>query len=106
MLVGIPDLHAEIEDCAAEGDRVYVRLTVRGTNSGRLYGIPATNRAYEVSMFDYATIEDGRVVERIQQSDTLSQLRQMYAGAAKKAGMIAGGVLAASVAALAAKRFV
>jgi predicted ester cyclase len=106
VLVGIPDLHAEMEDCVAEGDRVYARLTVRGTNSGRFYGIPATNRAYEVSMFDYATIEDGRVVERIQQSDTLSQLRQMYAGAAKKAGMIAGGVLATSLAALAAKRFV
>ena len=57
-------------------------------------------------MFDYATIKDGRIVERIQQSDTLSQLRQMYAGAAKKAGMIAGGVLATSLAALAAKRFV
>ena len=105
MLVGIPDLHAEMEDCVAEGDRVYARLTVRGINSGRFYGIPATNQAYEVSMFDYAIIEDGRVVERIQQSDTLSQLRQMYAGAAKKAGMIAG-VLATSLAALAAKRFV
>ena len=58
----------------AEGDRVYTRLTVRGTNFGRFYGIPATNRAYEVSMFDYATMEDdGRIVERVQQSDTLSQ---------------------------------
>jgi predicted ester cyclase len=106
VLVGIPDLHAEIKDCVAEGDRVYARLTVQGTNYGRFYGIPATNRAYEVNMFDYATIEDGRVVEWIQQSDTLSQMRQMYAGAAKKAGMIAGGVLATSLAALAAKRFV
>jgi hypothetical protein len=35
-------------------------------------------------MFDYARLEDGRIVERIQQSDTLSQLRQMYSGAAKK----------------------
>jgi hypothetical protein len=35
-------------------------------------------------MFDYARLEDGRIVERIQQSDTFSQLRQMYSGAAKK----------------------
>ena len=35
VLVGIPDLNAQIEDCVAEGDRVYARLTVRGTNSGR-----------------------------------------------------------------------
>jgi predicted ester cyclase len=65
VLVGIPDLNAEIEDCVAKDNRVYARLTVRGTNSNMFYGIPATNRAYEVSMFDYATIEDGRIVERI-----------------------------------------
>lgn len=51
--------------------------------------MPPTGRAYEVSMFDYARIEDGRIVERIQQSDTLSQLGQMYAAAAKKAGAVA-----------------
>lgn len=104
VVAGIPDLNAEILDCVAEEDRVYARLTVRGTNSGKFYGIPATNRAYEVSMFDYATIDDGKIVERIQQSDTLSQMRQIYAGAAKKAGLITGGVLAASLAVMAAKR--
>ncbi len=40
-------------------------------------------------MFDYARIEDGRIVERVQQSDTLSQLRQMYSRVAKKAGAVA-----------------
>ncbi|MBA2616580.1 MAG: ester cyclase [Rubrobacter sp.] len=104
VLVGIPDLGASIDDCVAEGDKVYARLTVRGTNSGRFYGIPATNRAYEVSMFDYATVRDGRIVERIQQSDTLSQMRQMYTGAAKKAGLLAGGVAALSLVATLTKR--
>jgi hypothetical protein len=48
-------------------------------------------------MFDDATLEDGRIVERIQQSDTLSQLRQMYSGAAKKATAAAGaGLLGAA----------
>ena len=104
VLGGIPDLNARIEDCVAEGDKVYARLTVSGTNSGRFYGVPATNGAYEVSMFDYATIEDGKIVERIQQSDTLSQMRQMYAGAAKRAGILAGGVVAGSLVAAAANR--
>jgi hypothetical protein len=81
---GIPDLHARIDDVAAEGDRVYARLTVAGTNTRRFFGAPPTGRGYEASMFDYARLEDGRIVERIQQSDTLSQLRQMYSGAAKK----------------------
>ncbi len=90
---GIPDLNARIDDLVTEGDKVYARLTVTGTNSGRFFGAPPTGRSYEVSMFDYAKIEDGRIVERIQQSDTLSQLRQMYTGAAKKAAAAAGAGL-------------
>ena len=90
VLVGIPDLRARIEDCVAEGDRVYARLTVTGTNTGRFFGVPPTRRAYEVNMFDYARLEDGRIVERIQQADALGQLRQMYARAAKTAGLARG----------------
>src|SRR5918997_5466352 len=90
---GIPDLNARIDDLVSEGDKVYARLTVTGTNSGRFFGAPPTGRSYEVSMFDYARIEEGRIVERIQQSDTLSQLAQMYGGAAKKAGLAAGAGL-------------
>ena len=92
VVAGIPDLYARIDDCVAEDDKVYARLTVTGTNSGNFFGIPATGGSYEVSMFDYARIEDGRIIERIQQSDTLSQMRQMYAGVAKKAAAL-GGVL-------------
>lgn len=94
VVTGIPDLHARIDDCISEGDKVYARLTVTGTNLGRFYGIPASGGAFQVSMFDYAKIEDGRIVERVQQSDTLSQMRQMYAGAGRKAAAI-GGIIGA-----------
>ncbi len=104
VLAGIPDLNVRIDDCVAEGDKVYARLTVTGTNSGKFFGVPATNSSYEVNMFDYATIEDGKIVERIQQSDTLSQMLQMYSGVAKKAGLIAGGIVTGSLLALVAKR--
>ncbi len=96
VVTGIPDLHARIDDCIAEDDKVYARLTVTGTNSGRFFGMPPTGSRFEVSMFDFARFEDGRIVERIQQSDTLSQMRQIYTGAAKKAAVIGGllGVIA------------
>jgi hypothetical protein len=50
-------------------------------------------------MFDYARLEDGSIVERLRQSDTLSQLRQIYAGGAKKtaAAVVAGIFGAAAV---------
>jgi len=101
---GIPDLNARIDDMVAEGEKVYARLTVTGTNSGRFFGAPPTGRSYEANMFDYARIEDGRIVERIQQSDTLPQLAQMYGGAAKKAAVGAGLLGAAALFALGRRR--
>jgi hypothetical protein len=56
-------------------------------------------------MFDCARIGNGRIVGRIQQSDTLSQLTQMYGGAAKKAGLAAGaGLLDAALLVLERRR--
>ncbi|MCA1716559.1 MAG: ester cyclase [Actinobacteria bacterium] len=42
----LPDLHARIDDLAAEEDRVYARLTVTGTNTGRFSGVPPTGRPF------------------------------------------------------------
>lgn len=61
-----------------------------GTNTGSFFGVPPTGRRYEVGMFDYARLEDGRIFERVQQSDLLSRFRQMYAGTAKKAAVACG----------------
>ena len=76
--VGIPDLKADIIDVVAEGDKVYARLNVTGTNRGRFFGMPPTNRSYRVNMFDYAKLEDGKITERVQQSDTFSQMLQLF----------------------------
>lgn len=92
VLAGIPDLTARIVDCAAECDRIYARLTAGGTNTGRFFGVPPTRRAYAVNVFDDVQLDGGKIVERAQQSDALSQFRQVYAAAAKKAG--AGALVA------------
>jgi len=75
---GLPDLHAELPHIMADGDIVLAHGTVRGTATGRLYGAPATKRRYEANFFDYVRIDDGRIVERIQQADVLGQMRQLY----------------------------
>jgi predicted ester cyclase len=45
VLGGIPELNARIDDLAAEDGKVYARLTVTGTNTGKFFGIPATGTA-------------------------------------------------------------
>jgi predicted ester cyclase len=74
----IPDLHVELHDVAAASDTVLAHGTVGGTAKGRLYGAPATKRAYRASFFDYVRLRDGLILERVQQADVLAQMRQAY----------------------------
>ena len=42
MKRAFPDLEAHIDDIVAAGDKVALRLTLRGTHQGEFQGIPAT----------------------------------------------------------------
>ena len=44
-----PDLQVTIEDMIAEGEKVVVRVTMRGTHQGEFMGIPATNKKIEIA---------------------------------------------------------
>jgi predicted ester cyclase len=83
----LPDLHVELHNLAGEEDYAVARGTVSGTATGRLYGAPATKRRYEASFFDYVRVEDGRIVERVQQADVLGQMRQLYGRAMGLVGL-------------------
>ncbi len=75
---GLPDLHVDITDLQAGESSAIAHGIVRGTNLGKLYGAPATKKAYEASFFDWVRVENGLIVERVQQSDVLGQMRQLY----------------------------
>ena len=75
---GLPDLRVELAQVMADGDVVLAHGTARGTATGRLYGAPATRRSYEASFFDYVQVQDGLIIERVQQADVLGQMRQLY----------------------------
>lgn len=75
---GLPDLRVELDQILTSGDVALAHGTVRGTATGRLYGAPATKRSFQASFFDYVRVDDGRIIERVQQADVLAQMRQMY----------------------------
>ena len=87
---GLPDMRAELPHIRADGDVVLAHGTVSGTATGRLYGAPATKRHFEANFFDYVRIDDGRIIERIQQTDVLSQMRQLYG---KPIGLVGLGAM-------------
>jgi predicted ester cyclase len=84
---GLPDLRVELARVLADGDIALAHGTVRGTATGRLYGAPATKRSFEASFFDYVRVEDGQIIERVQQADVLGQMRQLYGKALGLVGL-------------------
>jgi len=48
MIAGFPDLRLTIDDLLADEDKVVYRLTIQGTHTAEMMGIPATNKAVTV----------------------------------------------------------
>jgi steroid delta-isomerase-like uncharacterized protein len=74
---GFPDIHVTIEDIVAEGDRVVVRNTWRGTHRGEFNGIAATGKQIEIEGIVIWRIVDGQIAERWAVIDTHTFLRQL-----------------------------
>jgi steroid delta-isomerase-like uncharacterized protein len=70
-------LHFNIEDVIAEGDKVVVRWTNAGTDSGGFMGAPATGREFRIAGIDIHVVRDGRLAEHWHVVDLLAQMQQL-----------------------------
>jgi steroid delta-isomerase-like uncharacterized protein len=72
-----PDLRMTIEDLTAEGDRVVVRWTARGTQTGEMMGIPATGKPTTVTGMFLNRLAAGTIAEGWGNFDALGMLQQL-----------------------------
>jgi steroid delta-isomerase-like uncharacterized protein len=75
--VAFPDLHLSIEEQIAEGDKVVIRATFRGTHQREFRGMAPAGKEIEVkgvTVFRFS--EEGKVVESWDSYDQLSLMRQ------------------------------
>lgn len=77
MRHAFPDLTARIEDIFGAGDRVAVRLRLRGTHAGEFQGLPATGRTIEYVSHEFYRVSDGLIGEEWICSDTATLMRQL-----------------------------
>ncbi len=59
-----PGLRFTVDDLVAEGDRVAIRWTLRGTSTGPMFGQPPSGRPVEQSAVVIFRIADGTITER------------------------------------------
>jgi steroid delta-isomerase-like uncharacterized protein len=53
---GFPDLHAEVADMVAEGDRVAMRVVITGTHRGRFFGNKPSGRPVSIEQYHFVQV--------------------------------------------------
>ena len=76
LRTAFPDFNLTIEEMVEVDDKVWVRMTGRGTNLGGLMG-PPNGKSFEVTVFDECRFEDGKIVEHWGSPDRFALLAQL-----------------------------
>ena len=84
-----PDMHFDVEDVIAEGDRAVIRWQASAIHRGDLLGIPATGRSISGPGMNIMRFENGKIVEEWCVWDALGVLRQIGALPASATGQAA-----------------
>lgn len=72
-----PDLRATADEIIAEGDRIAVRSTMRGTHEGDFMGVPGSGKKVEVSNYDFVRFEDDLAAEHWGVIDSAALMEQI-----------------------------
>ena len=76
LRAAFPDFNLTIEEIVAVDDKVWARMTGRGTNRGGFMG-PPNGKSFEVTVFDECRFEDGKIVEHWGSPDRFALLAQL-----------------------------
>jgi steroid delta-isomerase-like uncharacterized protein len=72
-----PRYSLDPEDIFAEGDKVLVRFTLRGTHHGDFMGIPPTGRTVAVPGLIVYRIAEGKIAEHWMHMDNMALMQQL-----------------------------
>jgi hypothetical protein len=78
MVRAFPDLHMDVQDVIASGDKAVARVLVTGTHQGEFMGIPATGKTATVNLIDITRFgDDGLAREHWGVVDQLAMMQQL-----------------------------
>lgn len=79
-----PDLHSELRDLIAEGDKVVAYFRVTGTHKGDFLGHSATGAAIAYDEIVIVRFENGRIVEHWAVADVLQMMLSIGAATTRE----------------------
>ena len=71
------DFSLTIEDMVADGDKVWARMTGRGTHSTEFMGRPPTGKSFAITVVDICRFENGKIVEHWGVPDRFHMMAQL-----------------------------
>lgn len=74
-----PDLHIDINEVLAEGNKVIARLSISGTQTGNLGTIPPSNKKATWTGIDILEINNNKITGRWSERNLLSLMKQIGA---------------------------
>jgi predicted ester cyclase len=76
LRTAFPDFNLTIEEMVSVDDKVWARMTARGTNRGGFMG-PPNGKSFEIAVFDVCRFEGGKMVEHWGSPDRFAMLAQL-----------------------------
>jgi len=76
LRTAFPDFNLTIEELVADEDKVWARMTARGTNKGGFMG-PPNGKSFRMVVFDECRLKDGKIVEHWGSPDRFAMLAQL-----------------------------
>ena len=79
FLAAFPDMRVTVDDLIAEGEKVVLRGTLRGTHGGDLQGLPPTGKQVTIWAWQTYRLSGGKIAEAWLHVDRLGLLQQVGA---------------------------
>jgi predicted ester cyclase len=79
IVEAFPDKHYTVEEIIAQGEKVIVRMVVKGTNKGMFMGNSPTGNSIDVTLYRQYRVVDGKIVEHRGWIDMVTMWRQIQA---------------------------
>jgi predicted ester cyclase len=73
----VPDLTLTIDEMVSSDDKLWARMTARGTNHGSFFGFAPTGKSFAITVIDVCRFDDGKIVEHWGVPDRFALLDQL-----------------------------
>ena len=85
-----PDFHNHVDETVVESNKIFARLTYRGTHRGPLFGVPPAGRTISYAGAALFTVLDGKISTGWVLGDAIGLLRQLEGSSSSHAVALNG----------------